>query len=92
MLHLRVLDKSSSYLTKQGPANKALHLTPENVAQMHEYHHLYRVERAVLGRGAQVSLAVRPLCESHRTPDVLVGAVVAGTCGSAILACIPTQL
>jgi hypothetical protein len=48
-------------------ANKALHLTPENVAKIRDYNHLFRVERTVQGCGAQVSLAVGPLflCLHH---------------------------
>ncbi len=42
--------------------NKALHLTPVNVAKMHDDHRLFRVERALLGRGAQVSSSVGRRC------------------------------
>ncbi len=42
----------------EGQPNKALHLTPANVAKMHEYNRSFRVEGAVQGRGAQVSLSV----------------------------------
>ncbi len=48
--------------------NKALYLTPENVAKIRDYGHLYRVARVVQGCGAQVSfnvvwltILVRPL-------------------------------
>ncbi len=43
------------------PSNKALHTTPVNVAKIDDYNHLSRVESSVQGRGARVSLGVRPL-------------------------------
>ncbi len=53
--------------------NKALHLTPVNVAKMHDDHRLFRVERALLCRGAQVSSSVRPLSRPHVAAVVIGG-------------------
>ncbi len=41
--------------------NKSLQRTLVNVAKIHEYNHLFRVERAVQGRGAPLNSAVRPV-------------------------------
>ena len=59
--------------------NEALHLTPENVAKIHEYNHLFRVEGMVQGRGAQVRFIVGPLNARTKLVEANEAAI---SCGS----------